>query len=768
MIFNDNLPFNSLKKKTIDLFKIEMIFKTINSFRLNCKCLLIMDNNASKLISKYLNLTEVINQGIFSIESIYRKRKPYKTYGAIYLISSVESSVKLVLDDFKSEKKRLYKWCHLFILDKITKEIYELLLNQKFIRRIKTLKEVIMNYVPLDKNLFFFGIKGNFNSLYHLFTNEEGNKYINKLTLSKICSICKVTNTYPNIIYFVHDPTCKILANKINKQLKKYFNKLGVEKKNGILLLTSRKLDLSGPVQFDLTYEHLLMELYKNLEISEKNRAKVTIEGKEQNIIFDHEDILYNKYKVLSLYQVMTTINNDIENFMKSDMAKLEKRNDLESIEEMGTAMKNVSEYKYLSPLYNKHLKIVEDINKKSQERNIMKIIDFQSTIISGANYKGKKKGANHISKRILENKDSFNKEDFIRLLCLIKYYNAESDIKSLIDIIESETIAINNIERQIINFFTQDNAKISKDYLKSMDKSIVLHRNKYKYNTQEDEDNKNDKRYLCIKESKITTLCDMCCKNELPKDLFEYVEPPENVSFYKCQGNFIIENQKDTDQISQNLILFNVGGLSNYEVASIEKSNNIGQFNFNIIYGGNKIYNYKQYFNEIQEYLEGKNGITYEDKENPDDFFANDVNVNEERAEEEKEKENKKRKKKKNKKRKNSSQRESFDISEVNNKSKDYIKIEMKNMNENDEEEEEKLDKSNIKIKRGKQKQIKKEKEKQEDEKDEIEEKESSEEEKPKKKEKKKKVKKVEMENINNNDLKEPLNSDDDYDDYK
>lgn len=44
MIFNNNLPYNSLKRKTIDLFKLEMISKAINSYRLNCKCLLIFQN----------------------------------------------------------------------------------------------------------------------------------------------------------------------------------------------------------------------------------------------------------------------------------------------------------------------------------------------------------------------------------------------------------------------------------------------------------------------------------------------------------------------------------------------------------------------------------------------------------------------------------------------------------------------------------------------------------------------------------------------------
>ena len=727
MIYN-NLEKNSLKKKTIDLFKKEMIKDVITNYNLNCKCLLIMDNISSKIISKYLSLSEVINLGIFSIESIYRKRKPYKEFGAIYLISSIDSSIQLVLNDFKSEKKRLYKWCFLFILNKITDHTLELLLNKKFIRRIKILKEVNLKYILLDKNLFYFGQNKNYNSLYHLYANENDNKLLNKIDISKICSVCKVTKTYPNIVYFIHDPICKILATKINKKLKKYFDELGIEK-NGILLLTSRKSDLVGPIQFDLTYEHLLMELYKNKERKEENNAIIKIEGKEENIILDYKDVLYTKYKVMGLSQLMTTLNKDIEEFMKSDMSKLEKRDNL-NIDEMGIAVKNITEYKYLSPLYTRHLKIVEDINKNSIERNIMKIIDLQSTIISGANYKGKKKGAHHIYKRLSENKNNFKKEDLMRLLCIIKYYNKESDIKSLIDLLESDTIKFSENEKNIINFFVQENTKISNEILKNMDKYIVLHRNKYKYETQEEIDNKKDKRYLCIKESKLTTICDMCSKNELPKDLFEYLELPTNINFENSAINFYNENNiKNEEENKQNLILYNIGGLSNYEISSIDKSNEIGQFNFNIIYGSNNIYNYQEYFNEIQEYLQGDNGIINKDDNelelNINNQFEtnNEIIYNNNELEIKNDIEIKEEKKKKKRKYK-----EDINVIEED-KTNDYINIEMKNIKEDDKEENEEKKVNNVKEKKNK-----------------------------------KKKKKIEMENINNeNNLNEPLNSDDD-----
>ena len=718
MLFSYNLPYNSLKKKTIDLFKIEMISKTINSYRLNCKCLLIMDNISSNLISKYISFSEIINSGIFSIDSIYKKRKPYKSFGAIYLISSNENTIKLVLDDFKSEKKRLYKWCFLFSINKIRDNIIELLLNKKFIRRIKALKEINISYIPLDKNLFYFGPKKNYNSLYHLFTNENNNKTINKIDIEKICSICKVTKTYPNIIYFIHDPICKILAIKINKKLKKYFEKIKIEK-NGILLLISRKLDIISPIQFDLTYGHLLFELYKNYDKKEENAIKINLEGKDQNIILNYNDVLYEKYKVMDLSQLMINLNKDIELFMQSDMAKLEKRENL-NIEEMNTAVKNISEYKYLSPLYSRHLKIVEDINKKSIERNIMKIIDLQSTIISGANYKGKKKGANHILKKITENKNNFKKNDFMRLLCIIKYYNKESDINNLINIIESDLIKFNDNEKNIINFFSIENTKINEEILKNFDKYIILHRNKYKYNTQEEIENKKDKRYLCIKESKITTICDMLSKNEIPKDLFEYLEPPSNnINYENIKINIFNENNiKKDDKEKQNLIIYNIGGMSNYEISSLEKSNEIGQFNFNIIYGSNNIYNYEEYFNEIKEYLEGKNGIINENENEEELNLNNKLKVKEEKKEE---------KRQKRKYKEDINKKEENEFNDNNN-----IKIEMKEIKS--DEKEEKKDYNNI-----------------ETNKDKI------------TKKKKNKKKKIEMNNINNDSLKEPLNSEDD-----
>ena len=74
--------------------------------------------------------------------------------------------------------------------------------------------------------------------------------------------------------------------------------------------------------------------------------------------------------------------------------------------------------------------------------------------------------------------------------------------------------------------------------------------------------------------------------------------------------GLFGSKNEEDDTDSNKNLILFCIGGLSNFEIASIEQGLSVGQWGLNLILGANKIYNYKEFFDEIYHYLNGNNEI--------------------------------------------------------------------------------------------------------------------------------------------------------------
>ena len=170
----------------------------------------------------------------------------------------------------------------------------------------------------------------------------------------------------------------------------------------------------------------------------------------------------------------------------------------------------------------------------------------------------------------------------------------------------------------------TKKKCSFNIDSIDQLDQLLISYRIKNNNQTKEDLDNKDDKSYPYIKESKFTTLCDMCSKNQLPQAFFSFVEKPENLPQKSVKinlGLFGSNQEEDEIESNKNLILFCIGGLSNFEIASMERGLEIGQWGLNLILGANKIYNYKEYFGEINNYLKGNNKIISVKEEIPEEI---------------------------------------------------------------------------------------------------------------------------------------------------
>ena len=625
MLPKKNLPNNSLKGSVINLFKSDIVQDIIESYNCSGKCILILDEKSSHLISNYFTMTDLISKGLFSIDLISKRRKPFETYEAIYIISNTPQSINLLVKDFDYNENdmshfSLYKNCHVYLIDPITKnpQIFNYMLNQYFLRKIKTFKEIFLDFIALDRNLFYFGREYNFNPIYQLFFLND-NKIQNNICIKKLYSICLVTDTFPNIIYYIHEQNCKYIAENLSQKLETYYKNHKKIVKNGTLLITSRLIDLPAPIQFDMNYDHLLFESYKNNSDPDKKMISIDLQGNgKKKIILDHNDVLYDKYRLNNIYDVLTALPSDLDQFNQSDIAKVNKVSQMESLNEMDQAIKNFTEYQYMTKLFSQHLDIAKRVNENCKKRNIINLVDLQSSIMSGVDEKGTKILMPELNSRITKNKEHFTKNDILRLLYLMRYYNPENDINELTENMENK-INITPDDLKTIEFFTIERSSIDEQDLKRLNKEIILFRNRNKYNSNYENENKNDKRFLCVKESKLTTLCDMCCKNELPEEDFQYVIKPKlmnaNKINKKYKANILIQNQ-DMDLQSENmlnidnLILFNVGGLSTYEVSSLEKAIKNKQLNMNLIYGSNQIYNHEEYLQYIKDYFKGNSGI--------------------------------------------------------------------------------------------------------------------------------------------------------------
>ena len=642
-MFEPKLPQNSLLKKTKDKICINIFKETLN--KLKEKCILIVDKRGSYFLNNYFTVSELINLGIISVESIYFIRKPYQNHEALYIISACKESINNMSDDFiETKEKPLYKSCHVFTLDELNEELMNLILTKKhLLKYIKTLKQIMIDYIPIDKNIFTFGNDRNFNSLFNLYDFEK-DPITNDISISKLLTVCECLDNYPNIAYFSPDKNCKLIAEKVNSGLKKYYSKKKNIKRNGILLIVSRFLDFLAPIQFGLNYQHLLLELLKKKDDKYFNKVSIKDENNktEKEMILDYKKDIYNKYKNLPIYDAIKKCDEDFRNFTKSDVGKMHKINEDKNID-LALALKNVPKYHHYVESYSQQINLSSEIDKLAKKRNIMSLLDIQQKVISKINEKGKKIPEKDIIALIKDNKGLFSQSDLMRLLCLIKYSYPKINIDDLISNIESNNIKFKENDKNIINFFDKKKCLLNTDVIEQLEQSLVSYRTKNYNQTKEDLDNKNDKSYPYIKESKFTTLCDMCSKNELPKTFFSYVEKPENLpQKVKINLGLFGSKQEDDNDSNQNLILYCIGGLSNFEVASMEQGLEIGQWGLNLILGANKIYNYKEFFGEISDYLKGNNGIISVEEKIPKEIKNKKEKDKEERKKEEEKNKNK------------------------------------------------------------------------------------------------------------------------------
>ena len=642
-MFEPKLPQNSLLKKTKDKICINIFKETLN--KLKEKCILIVDKRGSYFLNNYFTVSELINLGIISVESIYFIRKPYQNHEALYIISACKESINNMSDDFiETKEKPLYKSCHVFTLDELNEELMNLILTKKhLLKYIKTLKQIMIDYIPIDKNIFTFGNDRNFNSLFNLYDFEK-DPITNEISISKLLTVCECLDNYPNIAYFSPDKNCKLIAEKVNSGLKKYYSKKKNIKRNGILLIVSRFLDFLAPIQFGLNYQHLLLELLKKKDDKYFNKVSIKDENNktEKEIILDYKKDIYNKYKNLPIYDAIKKCDEDFRNFTKSDVGKMHKINEDKNID-LALALKNVPKYHHYVESYSQQINLSSEIDKLAKKRNIMSLLDIQQKVISKINEKGKKIPEKDIIALIKDNKGLFSQSDLMRLLCLIKYSYPKINIDDLISNIESNNIKFKENDKNIINFFDKKKCLLNTDVIDQLEQSLVSYRTKNYNQTKEDLENKNDKSYPYIKESKFTTLCEMCSKNELPKTFFSYVEKPENLpQKVKINLGLFGSKQEDDNDSNQNLILYCIGGLSNFEVASMEQGLEIGQWGLNLILGANKIYNYKEFFGEISDYLKGNNGIISVEEKIPKEIKNKKEKDKEERKKEEEKNKNK------------------------------------------------------------------------------------------------------------------------------
>jgi syntaxin-binding protein 1 len=320
--------------------------------------IIVVDDYTVKILSSFLTMTEVLNEGIFSIERLQTKRQAYPKYDALYFISPTNESCELLAKDFENEKKPMYRRIHIYFSHEIMDIVLEKIVTPGVVKRTKTCKELNLSFLIKDKNLFDIGLPGAL-KLFTVKNNTENRDRLLSCVKERLASVCAVLRENPHIQYQGNSKIASRLGEYMNAHLSEFFNTRTCNEKRGILLIVDRTIDISSPLLHDYNYETMIYDLFTTKDNE--------LEFNEKKYKLDEKDELWMKYKNKHMCQVFEELQRDFDAFMQNDYNKVNKSEE-QSFDEMANVLRDMKGYKHKTALFTLHLKLAEEIT------NVIKI----------------------------------------------------------------------------------------------------------------------------------------------------------------------------------------------------------------------------------------------------------------------------------------------------------------------------------------------------------------------------------------------------------
>ena len=581
----------SLKTLANSRITVDLLESSILECQKSCPfTILVVDNYSAKVLSSYLTMSDLLNKGIFTVELITNKRNRFPNYGVIYFISPTLKSINCLIEDFSNLKRPTYNRIYLYFTHRLPDELMDKLVTEGVIKRTVLFKELNLSFFAKEDVLFDFG----WESGLKIFScpQDRETKLLQSLC-DRLFTVLTTLNIHPYIQYQSNSKFCTILSEKIedvfkNKRFCKNF------KKEGILLLTDRSIDVTSPLLHDYNYRALCYDLM------EVKNDKIQLNNKK--ISLSDEDELWHTYKLLHIAEVFHKLSKDFEEFQKSDLSKVGNTSEMDSFSDMANALTHMSSYKLKTSQLSSQIHLAEELNKKYKSNNIYDLIELEQDIVSGENDGGKINNRD-IFKKFTLTKFKLNnqREDFIRIL-LTLYTSlsiGEKDFNFLSGKLTEEEECIlkglgylginmkneqNKIERRKMNLIRDKVSLVGENVSKNMSYSSL----------------RSAPNLTVIVEQASNYLLD---RENFPFRNWDKGEMPKFEKKFGTRNLFGGNDNNSTDlNEMEPLIVFNIGGLAHNEIASLEKLQKSNVVNHRIYIGSTCVMNASEYIGQLKQ----------------------------------------------------------------------------------------------------------------------------------------------------------------------
>lgn len=364
--------------------------------------ILVMDERATRIISSALSMYDVMENRITLVEPLARNRQPFREMEVLYVASPTEDSVRLIVADFDSDSHAKYSDVHLFFLDKVSLDVMQLIqFSPTLLNRIKTFKEINLNFLSAESNVFNLDHP---ETLIKLYKTPSDPTHPLKLA-RELATMCITLNEFPIIRYQESSRVAREIAiavQNILTDLKKsdrsgnfwfHGDNGHTERERGQLLVLDRTFDLVSPLMHDYTYQamiHDLLPVRENvLTYKLDTNAGTTI---EKTALLSDNDELWVEFRYQHIARVIASIKDRMSDIIQHNAgAALSKHSGADmSIMSMAQAIKELPEYRETMSKLSQHVQMSQKCMDSFGAMNLLTLSQLEQTMTTGMDEDGK------------------------------------------------------------------------------------------------------------------------------------------------------------------------------------------------------------------------------------------------------------------------------------------------------------------------------------------------------------------------------------------
>jgi hypothetical protein len=300
----------------------------------------------------------------------------------------------------------------------------------------------------------------------------------------------------------------------------------------------------------------------------------------------DETDEIWTRFKDKHVAEARYSLSDEISKFAAdNEKTSRVKSGEQLDIEEVMQVVRGMDKYKELTKKYTLHLQLTEDVISNFTQSGWKDLISLEQKIVSGVDEAGREMSNIDIIRGITKISKNLSREDHTRLLIqyLTCYELAEKDRYNMITSIQNDTFEqiLENLPYVFPEF--EDGKKLQRRVPKISDSQFSAYRKKL-----------DDSNYDILRSiPKISQIAIDASNDDLNLEDFPYLGEEPDVPKRRNNKKAKLKNKKgDISDILQNprIILFVIGGLSHHEIVSLQKIQDEGDVQCQIIHGGTSI----------------------------------------------------------------------------------------------------------------------------------------------------------------------------------